>query len=102
MQHRGTGMSPNKANKSENRWKVLEAQEKYAKEFSKKSKSCKTFDCGNTVLIKNENKGSKMDKEFKDVGKIIKINGNNIYKIKMINGIIERHGSQLKLLKRGM
>lgn len=60
----------------------------------------KEFKIGSTVLIRNENKVSKMSKEFKETGKIIEELGKNKYRVgrKDGRGLI-RHWIQLKLAK---
>jgi hypothetical protein len=99
--HRGIGMSPNSACLPENETIVLENSIKYEKEF--KEKKCFEFKVGNKVLLKNENKRTKMDDEFSEEGTIKNKIGNNIYEIIFSNGkTTKRHASQLKLFERGM
>ena len=108
--HRAIGMKPNEAIKIENRKRVLENIEKYKKEF--KELKFKPFKVGDTVLIKNEFKKDKMDKEFKDVGKIIEVDGKNIllklkiakilfkniiYKQEFGQGLLYHHETKYKL-----
>ena len=95
--HRGIGMSPNEATREENFKKVLENQEKYKKEF--KPKRFKVFNIGDSVLIKNECKGDKMQDEFKEKGKIKTRLKHNAYEILLEDGsMLRRHSSQLRNL----
>ncbi|KAG0442609.1 hypothetical protein DMUE_0145 [Dictyocoela muelleri] len=80
---RGIGMSPDKAIIIENNNLVLENQLKYEKEFIKASykKSNDIFNSNEEVLIKNEIKNSKMDKEFLEKRKVINLIGSSCYQI---------------------
>ncbi|KAG0419938.1 Pro-Pol polyprotein, partial [Dictyocoela muelleri] len=97
IKHRGIGMSPNEALKSENFEKVLEIQNKYSKEFGKKNLEQK-FKKGDKVLIRKEIKVSKADKEFEPGGLVYKIISPEKYVVINEEGIhVKKHESQLKL-----
>ena len=97
--HRGIGMSPDDAIKQENREKVLHNQEKYAVEFKKNNKILK-LEVNDKVVIRNEVKANKMDKEFYEKCKIVKILENDTYMVlKNTDETVPRHWSQLKLYR---
>lgn len=98
--HRGIGMTPDDAIKSENRSKVIENQNKYAQKFVKKPKTVKDpLDYGCKVLVRNETKKTKMEPEFHQEGFITKVISDSTYEVETSNGNrINRHISQLKRL----
>ncbi|KAG0441895.1 hypothetical protein DMUE_0711 [Dictyocoela muelleri] len=81
--NRGIWMCPNEAILSINRDTVLEKQLKYEKEFIKATyrKSNDIFNNNENVLIKNEIRNKKMDKECIGKGKVLKSIGNICYPI---------------------
>lgn len=95
--HRATKMTPNEANKIENFKKVLESLEEYSKEFERKNKKLEKFEIGQEVIIRNECKRNKMDKEFNEKGSVVERLSNNAYSVRKGNGkVIVRHSTQLK------
>jgi hypothetical protein len=94
-------MTPNEAAKEINRAKVSENILKYKREFKRK-KSFEKFEINQSVLVKNENKQTKMDKEFADEAIIAEKLSENTYKIRLKNRkFLTRHCSQLKNFPRG-
>ncbi|KAG0438722.1 hypothetical protein DMUE_2904 [Dictyocoela muelleri] len=61
--HRGIGITPEKALLEENRRFILNRSEKYSKEFKRTNKS-EVFQINQKVLIKNNTRKNKMEKEF--------------------------------------
>ncbi|KAG0436933.1 hypothetical protein DMUE_3964 [Dictyocoela muelleri] len=95
-------MCPNEADISINRDSVSENQLKYRRKFIKATyrKRNDIFNINEEVLIKNEIRNSKMDKEFIEKGKVLDSIGNSCYHIKMDDGrVLIRHKSQLRFNK---
>ncbi|MGL6119718.1 MAG: hypothetical protein ACRC0V_04365 [Fusobacteriaceae bacterium] len=101
--HRGIGMKPNEALLNQNKAKILEKQEIYLKEIEKSKHKKDTLTEGTKVLIRNEIKENKMDKEFKDCGVVKKKLDRDGYLVLKENGsLIKRNIIQLKpFLKEG-
>lgn len=100
--HRGVNMSPNDALNPENLNKVFEHQEKYATEFKRFKSKCESFNVGDAVLIKNEQRRTKMDKEFNKRGTVVKHLYGNVYEVKDSGGRTTlRHSSQLRGIGEG-
>ncbi|KAG0419783.1 hypothetical protein EQH57_0401 [Dictyocoela roeselum] len=93
--HRGLGVTPANALLPENRLKVLSKSMSYKNEF-KNIGNLEIFEINQKVLIRNETKSSKMDKEFYKLGHIVSIVGNNSYIVKVKDKTMLRHSSQLK------
>ncbi|KAG0442402.1 hypothetical protein DMUE_0296 [Dictyocoela muelleri] len=101
-EHRGIGMTPNEAQKDFNYFKIIMKQNEYAKEFVVRKSPREFFKLNDQVLIKNENKKSKMDNEFSVSGFIKKVLSKNTYVIETEDQqIFVRHESQLKRFKEG-
>ncbi|KRH92306.1 LTR retrotransposon, partial [Pseudoloma neurophilia] len=99
--HRGIGMSPYDALKVECHDQVKCNARKYAAEFTHDANE--RFEIGEQVLIRNENKIDKMDKEFIGKAIVIDIIGYNKYLIKDGNSIESvKHPIQLKKCKGGV
>lgn len=97
--HRGIDMPPEEALKPENWALVKQAEMKYRKEL--KNKPIQQFYPGNAVLIRNENKRSKIDAEFKDIGTVKEVINRDTYIIEKNGGkFLRRHGSQLRIWPR--
>lgn len=95
--HRGIGMSPNEAMLASNHLKVRLHEKKYIKEFNKRNKFTKKYKIGESVMLKNELKRKKTDKNFKETGKITKHLYGDVYEIRTDKGKVEkRHTSQLR------
>ena len=76
---------------------MREHEKNYAEEFKIKNK-CKVFDVGQEVLIKNEAKENKMDKEYKQHAVVVANEKRDVYLIRNNYGkILRRHGSQLRV-----
>ena len=82
--HRAIGMTPTEGRISENNATVIENSNKYADEFKKRESE--KFMVGDSVYIRNEFLKTKMDKEFKQEGKITKQVSGNVYKVLSSNG----------------
>jgi hypothetical protein len=101
--HRGIGMSPMKALDEKNREKVYDWQKNYELDYLKYKKMQEKFGLGDKVLIKNENRKSKMDDLFNNKGVVVENLKHDFYLIKKDEGgIVKRHSSQFKGLGRGM
>lgn len=99
--HRGIGMSPKEGLDPGNREKVKQHEEKYKSEFenklANKTNNKNIISIGKKVLLKNEIKSNKMDKDFKLEGVIVGKLGENSFKVRLDNGKeLIRHCSQLK------
>lgn len=95
--HRGIGMSPNEAQKEQNRTKVLENSKKYKKEFIEKD--LPKYNIGDRVLIKKDVRNSKDDRHFEKEAENINILGRDTYSvITPARERLTKHFSQLKLL----
>ncbi|KAG0441486.1 hypothetical protein DMUE_1021 [Dictyocoela muelleri] len=95
MKHRSHKLTPSEALKSENRETVIRNLYKYKNEFKKNN--IERFYLYQDVIIKNELKKTKMDLEYKKIGKVMKILSNNTYEIELKDGkTYIRHGSQIK------
>lgn len=93
--HRGIGMSPKEAFKSVNHNKVKKWGYKHAKEFS--SRNMDKLSVGTKVILRNENRRTKMDKEYGQLGEILKSCNNYVYIIAIKDGKnVERHQTQFK------
>ncbi len=100
QEHRGIGMEPNKAIKEENFNEVRKRAIAYSKEF--KTRKLGEFNIGDQVLIKNETKKTKMDKEFDRKGEVVEKIGANEYIVFLKHGkVLRRHTSQLRNLAQG-
>ena len=88
-------MTPTEGRISENNATVIENSNKYADEFKKRESE--KFMVGDSVYIRNEFLKTKMDKEFKQEGKITKQVSENVYKVILSNGKEKlRHSIQIK------
>jgi transposase InsO family protein len=64
LRHRGINMSTNEAIKEQNWVKVKKYTENYKKEYARYNKAEKSYEIGENILFKNENRLNKMDDEF--------------------------------------
>lgn len=100
--HRGIGMSPEEAMKTENYQKVIDNSKNYQKKFRKYFVKHEKFYENDKVLLKNELKSHKMDNEFEKIGTVTRRLGKDAYEVELKEGNkFVRHASQLKLLERG-
>ncbi|KAG0440539.1 hypothetical protein DMUE_1669 [Dictyocoela muelleri] len=96
VNHRGLRVTPEKALLDENRDIILNKIKKYETEFKNKKK-LETFQIDQKVLIKNETRKNKMEKEFNRLGTIVSKEGKNAYLVRFKNDkILLRHSSQLR------
>jgi transposase InsO family protein len=78
LYHRGIGMAPNEAIKTENWDSVRRVNFKYKKEFDRKNMKGIEFVIGEKVVIRNEKLKNKMDNEFEEFGIIERFEGNGV------------------------
>ncbi|KAG0420594.1 hypothetical protein EQH57_0083 [Dictyocoela roeselum] len=89
-------MTPENALLDKNRDEVIKISRIYKKEFKSNVKP-ECFKIGEKVLIKNETRKNKMEKEFNKLGVIKSKVGNNAYNVKFPNNkVLLRHTSQLR------
>ncbi|KAG0439152.1 hypothetical protein DMUE_2630 [Dictyocoela muelleri] len=93
-------MTPNDAQKNLIYFKIITKQNEYLKELNVRKSPRDNFKLNDKILIKNENKKSKMDKEFSESRFIKKVLSQNTYEIGTKDQqIFVRHETQLKVLK---
>ncbi|MGL5708136.1 MAG: reverse transcriptase domain-containing protein [Aeromonas sp.] len=102
LKHRAIGCSPIEALREDKRKMINEHTKKYAKEFNIRKGRMKSFEVGDSVIIKNEFKTKKMQDEFVETGIVKEVIRENKYLIKLKKGNdVVRHATQLKLFKDG-
>lgn len=93
--HRGIGITPQESMEERNWPIVIEATQKYRKEFL--YKELPKIEVGKTVYVRNEVRTSKDERRYKEKGKVVENSNRDTYKVLLENGnIVLRHYSQLK------
>jgi hypothetical protein len=103
IRHEAIKMSPSEALKPERREEVKKNQFEYIIKTHKAliTPGRKTYQIGDTVLLKNENPELKKREKFNEIGTITNILPNDVYHIKTYSSdlVITRHADQLRILE---
>lgn len=97
LPHRGTGISPEEATKTENHDKVMSRAKEYGKEFNRTIGRKTKLVVNDNVWLRNELKRGKMDDEFDKKGVVVENVYGDVYKVKVGKGkTVTKHISQLR------